>query len=33
MKEIETYTNEDPFLIFKEDIEAKKRTVLFLGVG
>ena len=33
MKEIDIYTNKDPFLIFKEDVEAKKRTVLFLGAG
>ena len=33
MKEIDNFTNKDPFLIFKEDIEAKKRTVLFLGAG
>lgn len=33
MKEIDIYTNKDPLLIFKEDIETKKRTVLFLGAG
>lgn len=33
MKELDNFTNKDPFLIFKEDVKAKKRTVLFLGAG
>lgn len=33
MKEIDIYTNKDPFITFKEDVEKGKRTVLFLGAG
>ena len=33
MREIDIFTNKDPFVTFREDIEKKKRTVLFLGAG
>ncbi len=33
MREIDIFTNKDPLITFKEDIEKGKRTVLFLGAG